>query len=112
MCSVKESLYSTSVIEAAHRSLKNESSWITIENISIYKNEFVCISGESGTGKDLIATTIHQHSTRAKKFFYFFHTTLCICIYQKILNAIRSVLTGGGYVASNTNNTTTVNARL
>ena len=35
MCSVKESLYSTAVIEAAHRSLKNESSWIKIETISI-----------------------------------------------------------------------------
>ena len=32
MCSVKESLYSTAVIEAAHRSLKNESRWISIES--------------------------------------------------------------------------------
>ena len=32
MCSVKESLYSTAVIEAAHKSLKNESRWIKIES--------------------------------------------------------------------------------
>ena len=35
MCSVKESLYSTAVIEAAHQSLKRNSEWIEIVSFNI-----------------------------------------------------------------------------
>ena len=33
ICDIKESLYSTSVIEAAHESLKNNSRWVEINYI-------------------------------------------------------------------------------
>ena len=35
MCSVKESLYSTAVIEAVHKSLNKNSDWIEIESLNI-----------------------------------------------------------------------------
>lgn len=54
-----------------------------IENIS-YSNSTVLITGESGTGKDIIANLIHEYSTRKNKKFV---TVNCSAIPETLIES-------------------------